>query len=1004
MSSRDEILSTLLEMGFPFADCEMALSAGCTNVEQAVNHLTQVGSQHAFVSGSTTSETLHLSRREPPKDGAESSAVLTESAVDSGSNPEALVHSRYTVTRDAQRQIAEKKAQQLKEEVIRDKELKRTEHESLRKEIQADKRARQELRNLSEVKDSQNDHQNSLEDDNSIMKSRYDKKLKDDIDWNNKMHDKLSEQMRKEREMKNAARLEALKRIEEDKQRRQNAQMDHVENKLPEPSSSKLTEPVSQSSSIVNESPFINIRFRLPAGESITEKFLSSSLVSVLFDFVETLVKSKDFTVAESFPPFKELDRSLSSQTLRSLNMGSNVALVIKVIKIDALVEVAPKDIIQSGPTVSQSAGAVGGTENDSDLSSGEDISDIPYQALNNVIDDQNDDTDQEMGDNPMDIENAEGANNIEPPELQDLGNILNPTVARIGGAGNDQQDQEQIEGSDDEDEDAENEGDDQEPVAPMRPGIRGQIPINFGLQNTGAPQYNISQRLGSLPTSSQNNAETSNNLTVESPELNQVEESREMRRLRFLEATQQRLAQTSPNDGAIELKQTSGLKFSCSSLRTISAEIVLRYFLEQKVNIGSLDRMCLQILLKMLQDRCLLNGKTYHPFITSGITTLDLAGYQYLTNDLVRTISFSSLRQLNIRGGENLTDFALGYIGEIMTLGRLVISHCPNFTSAAVGELLKKLPNLEIFEAASTKFNSTTVRSLVDDGFVMKSLMLLDLSTTFQDDAELIAKLAPNLVSLLINNTNIVLLEPLIRLKRLRSLSASNCALRDITILSNLPKLDSLDITNSCHPAAMSQIFDALSNLNLRKFSIPLKSNFTDKHLLALANMNLSDLDLTNCCHVTPEGFQTYFDLLVSEKKPTLQSLILSNTNFDSRSIPSLCKLSLNELNLDYTKITDQDVGLIQNLTVLSTLSLVGNNLSDNIFTSVRENEQKLFCSLVSLTKLNLSRNPGLSNFGLKRLEHPTLEFLAVMQTKVTNAIEDILRNAMPKLKVIKF
>merc|ERR1712226_1062033 len=243
---------------------------------------------------------------------------------------------------------------------------------------------------------------------------------------------------------------------------------------------------------------------------------------------------------------------------------------------------------------------------------------------------------------------------------------------------------------------------------------------------NQGIPQFNISQRLGE----SSNVPEHVVQVSVSSDEsaVNNQEkvETPELRRLRFLEATQQRLTNQA-NQETQSQDRSGGLKFSCGTLQSISSEFVLKCFLEQKLNIGALDTVSAEILLKMLKDRYLLNGKTYHAFIASGITNLDLSGYSYLTNDLIRSVSFSSLTQLNVRSGENLTDFALGYIGEISSLKRLILSHCPNFTAAAIGELLKKLPKLELFEAAASKLNSKTFKSLISENFVMEDLLLLD-------------------------------------------------------------------------------------------------------------------------------------------------------------------------------------------------------------------------------------------------------------------------------------
>ena len=718
----------------------------------------------------------------------------------------------------------------------------------------------------------------------------------------------------------------------------------------------------------------------MPNGESLVEKFAPGCLVSVLFDFVENQVKTKNYTLAEGFPPFTEIDTSKACETLRSLNMGNNIALVVKVAKPGDPIDVAPGDIVHAGPMIT-SQGQENNEEN-SELSSGEDISDVPYEQLHNIPTDE-----EQLENNEMELNEIEDAPGVgfEPPlddENEDeagLG-LEPPLIAPGAGIGLLQPPRHAERNDDDEDEDE------------MR---------NFGMYRRGREaQYNITQRLGAHGTNESTNTTSATTSTATDVEM-VLEETREMRRTRFLEAAQNRMSKPDPK---IPEETPPILKLSCSTLRNIAADYVLKYFMQQKVNISTLDVNSAELLVGMLKQRGLLNGKTYRAFMTSGITSLDLAGYVFLTNDLVRTISLSNLTSLNLRGGENLTDAALIHIGQVSTLRTLTISHCPSLTSAAIGDLLVNLPNLEIFEAAATKLNSKTLEKLVNLSLVMKNLVVLDLSSTYVDDTAVFEVFCPILISLTVNDTKINSVTALANLKNLKSLSVSNCRLIDVTSLANCSKLEYLDISNSCDPEAMGEIFEALrGRLNLRKFNIPLRSNFTDSHLSSLAKMNITDVDLTNCCHLTAEGFRTYFKLLLSQGSFTIKSLILSNTNFDSSCVELVCGLSsLIELNLDYTKIKDQDVIAIRNLTQLTTLSLVGNNLSDCVFTLVLENDRKPFQTLTSLAKLNLSRNMALTNFGAKRLEHPNLETVSLMQTKVTSAIKDVMYCNMPQLKVL--
>ena len=952
----DEVFSLLLDMGFGLADCQRAAEFGCSTVEQAVNFLSSPMPPNQI---EQTSATLTLT-----KPAEKHSPRATMSGQDTSSSVP-VVQTRYSETIDAQRLLEEKRVKSLQQDLLREKERKRLDHEAIRAEIQADKKARQDLRpenNLPDTGISEKEKQ-PFEIDDQVLKSRIEQNNQEEMDFNNKMCQRITEQKRKEKEAKEAARIETLRRIEEDRIAKTQPKDSQISANQPTEIKSQSPSHLPVSNIPSQSNALINIRFRFPSGESLTEKFIPSAPVSVVLHFVGNHLKCNDFTLAESFPPFNIIDHSMYDKTLRSLNMGSNVALIVKVkASTESALSERPQETIATPavadtPAVAREVIADG---SDSESSVGEDI---PYQPLH---DNENSDENEE----PMLVDGEEEtvAQRIRSV-LQHLENNQSP-------------------GDEDGDDDGNMDSDDDMPRNPTFP---------LDVRHTTGAHFNIAQQLGGSPGGDYP-ATAPSRVNNDAAEV----ETLEMRRQRMSDAVALRRIQRS--EGSDDVNRNC-LTYSCSTLKLLCAEFVIRSYLEQKItNISCIDTSSAEFLLQLLRQKQLLNAKTYHLFITSGISHLDLAGYPYLTNELVRAVSFGSLSRLNLKSGLSLTDVAVSHIVKITSLRQLVVSHCSNLTSGAICRILESLRLLELLEVANTKLNSNSLRCLLHKGQSYECLKVFDCSETLINSLEGFDQLFPRLVSLTVNSTTVTSLKPLVNLASLSYLSAVNCpALSHSSEMYRMSCLKFLDITNSCQPEDLKPILESVQTSNLSNFKFPLKSKCDDSHLILLAKLSLAEIDFSNCSLLTSGGLNDYFETLVSLNCLSVRVLVLSNTALDSRCLPLIDKLtSLNELNLDYTNITDADLTSLQNLTVLTTLSLVGNNLSDKMFLDNDVKEPQVFSLLVSLTKLNLSRNAALTNFGLKRLQHPNLESIALIQTKVTDAIQEVMKHNSPKLRSI--
>ena len=929
----DETFASLMEMGFSSSDCQLASEFGCVTLEEAVNHLINP----SFVNN-TQAPILTLNK-------IVNEAQTNELTADESSeNAGFLIPSRCSVSRGAQKSIAEKKLANLREETIKAKQLKRLEHDSIIKEVQADKRARQELQGSSSNRevDTHTKAQSSESNNNDVVRSRYIRNLDEESEWNRKLQQMAKDNFQREQKLKEEARRKVLLDIEQDRSSRaNNTSAGSVKNtkalKAPE------LEPKKDQSmgSTANAVDFAIFRFRFPDGSQVVEKFKVSCKFSVIADFVASKLDSNDFSIAETFPPFKCYTASDYDKSLKELHIQGSVSLVVK-------------RTSNQSPTQPEEAQLVEiASDNDNDSSSNEN-DEIPYEPLVDelVIPEANGEA----------VENNEAADVAEHLDVE-------PNIAN---------------GEDDTD-NGEDENDEEFLV-------RGERVQRAGLA------FNIAQRLGGEETSGSGTANEEQNLSVDA-----------LRRQRC-QAVFNRFSIVQTESNKVE-----ALKYNCESLKALASENVLSYFLKQKLFISNLDSVSAICLIKMLKERNMLNSKTFRPFISSYLGELDLSSYRFLTNDFINAISLTKVYKLNLKCGENLTDMALEPLSEIKQLHSLDISFCSNFSGNAICRLVEKLPNLGIFKAAGTKVSSASMNVIFSDSKSFPKLVLMDLSETRVTSVQHFPIWFPNLCHLFLNGIVFEEFHDRSALKKLRELYVANCTIpiEGLTTAIESSNLETLDLTNSvltdADSAKYSKFLQSMCpSLNLCIFKPPRDPLFQDEHLELMGKLNLREINLSNCTKISEAGFESYMASLFNLREPKISILLASNTHFCTKATSFLSSLkNLVELNLDYTEIGDDGVINIEGLPLLSSLSLVGDHLSDNIFThshsSSTSAESKLFTTLTSLSKLNLSRNENISNFGLKRLKVPTLETLAVMQTKVTNVIEAILKTNMRNLKAIR-
>ena len=923
----DETFASLMEMGFTSTDCKLASEFGCVTLEEAVNHLTNP----VFVNNiNLQAPVLTLNKNSTEQ-------LRTTASNENDDSGGFLIHSRCSVSREAQKLIADKNLANLKEETIKMKQLKRIEHEAIRKEVQADKRARQELQGHSSTKETIRDNTVG-ECDDSFVRSRYARNIEEETKWNQKMQQKAKDEMQREQKLKDDARRKVLLDIEQDRLNRAQKGPPNSEIRSERATGS---EQIGQTSSM-NVSDFVTFRFRFPDGGRVEEKFKLNSRFSVVAHFVASQLESEvgDFSIAESFPPFKCYNVGDHEKSLQELNFRGAVSLVVK-----RSIKEQPMQMDEAEPMVVTTA------VNDQSSSSEGENEEIPYA--------------------PLVEEHAAPGDNIQEP----MGEIEDVDIDQDRDIGNFPDNMGE--------EDAE---DDDLPPA-------GRVP-RAGIA------FNIAQRLGGQDSSDPTLGNEEQTLSVDA-----------LRQQRC-QALFNRFSANEQNS----CSQIEGLRYSCGSLSNLASENVLNYFLQQKLFLSNLDFVSAKCLIEMLKAKNLLTSKTFRPFIQSCFE-LDLSSYRLLTNDLINAISLSNvILKLNLKSGENLTDAALDKICEMQQLQLLDISFCSNFTSNKICKLIEKLPNLEILKAAGTKISTASMEATFWHTESFPKILVLDLSDTFVSDISNFQIWFPNVHNLSLNGIDFTEFHDIASsLGALRELHLANCTIpiQGLLGIAKLVDLESLDLTNAVLADTNSEIYTEflLSLLSLKKllnFKPPRDPSLENTELDLIGKLNLAEIDLSNCTRISNAGFEKYMEASYNLKEPKISILLASNTHFSFRATTFLSSLkNLIELNLDYTEIGENGVQNIQSLPLLSSLSLVGNGLSDKIFTDANSNspgESNLFTTLTSLTKLNLSRNGNISNFGLKRLRVSTLETLAVVHTKVTTAVEDVLKTNMPHLRVIRF
>ncbi|XP_076813757.1 uncharacterized protein LOC143460212 isoform X1 [Clavelina lepadiformis] len=165
--SIDDLLASLMSMGFNHEDCQEAIRMGKLSTDEAVDwilsgkpmqssgHLvlhsqSLRGDTTDSASGSKKEESFDAAEA-PPAGGANTS--LTKRAVEKDTSPR-MVLSRFAATREERGKILDKKRQKLEEEVKADKRNRLKVRESVLKEIKGDRKAQQELKSSKQATES----------------------------------------------------------------------------------------------------------------------------------------------------------------------------------------------------------------------------------------------------------------------------------------------------------------------------------------------------------------------------------------------------------------------------------------------------------------------------------------------------------------------------------------------------------------------------------------------------------------------------------------------------------------------------------------------------------------------------------------------------------------------------------------------------------------------------------------------------------------------------------
>ncbi|XP_064401997.1 uncharacterized protein LOC135347837 isoform X2 [Halichondria panicea] len=394
---------------------------------------------------------------------------------------------------------------------------------------------------------------------------------------------------------------------------------------------------------------------------------------------------------------------------------------------------------------------------------------------------------------------------------------------------------------------------------------------------------------------------------------------------------------------------------------------------------------------MRALKDKKRLNVKTLAAFHGCPVQVIELDNYIYTTNELLQALCyFPSITSLSLGSCSIITDRAItSLLPYLHALTSLNLNGCRQLDEV-ICRGIRSCTLLEVLKLSEVKVTDRGFSLLL--ATPLTHLQVLDLSKTqiTTKSLRLLPAGSPNLESLNIEGTTIDNFSLLSQLPRLHTLNIANTpAHSDVGTLIGCRGLHSLSLVGLCvETTALEQLMSALQ---LESLVLPDRNYFSDDGLKVVSGFPLAHLNLMDYCHVTDLGISHVSHMT------SLQVLTLSRTKLTDEGMPCLMALTgLHELSLDNTLVTDAGVMCLSSLTRLDVLSLSDTKVTSQFILD------GCLDALGMLSKLNLSRTT-VCDSGMTRLQLPSLTMLNVNWTCVTEKTSlDTLRRGCPLLEVL--
>ncbi|XP_071784217.1 uncharacterized protein [Asterias amurensis] len=390
------------------------------------------------------------------------------------------------------------------------------------------------------------------------------------------------------------------------------------------------------------------------------------------------------------------------------------------------------------------------------------------------------------------------------------------------------------------------------------------------------------------------------------------------------------------------------------------------------------------------LKKSATLRPKTLNLFLPCHLQHLTLDCYKYTTNELMQAVRLHiHINRLSLCACPLLTDQAFVSISSMKKLQHLNISNNKQLTDGSL-QSIKDLSNLVTLIMEDTSVSDKGVSDLASSSMV--HLTHLSLSRTNVSDTVIpLLAVFPNLKSLSLEKTKVSSLQGIGNLTTLGSINIARNTLTAEALdqLANLPDLQAVNVM-LLEGLTGDKVLHHLQGLDLKQLQMPDRHTTTNNGLCSIAGMPLVALDLTDYIHITDDGIHHIADMT------SLTKLSLNNTKITDLAMTYIKGLvELKELHLDRTAITDEGASVIGCFNRLQVLSMAATQIRNKFLCS------KALNSCSQMTRLNLSRT-NVSNQGIQSLQLPHLSLLNLDSTCVTMDGANQLHGC-PNLRVVR-